>query len=172
LREVLPTLSNVGVLWNPEYSAFAADWRSLREAARQLKISVHSVEVRQASQFDMAFGALRRERVGAFLMFSDLIGWYHTKEIADAATRNRLPAIYAFREAVDGGGLMSYGPTIEDLVRRSSGYVNKILRGANPSDLPIEQPTKLELVINLKSARALGLTIPQSLLQRADQVIE
>ena len=172
LRETLPTLSRVGVLWNPDYSDFAADWRTLREAARQMKVSLHSVEVRRPAEFDAAFAALRRERVGAFIMFSDLIGWFHTREIADAAARNKLPAIYAFREAVDGGGLMSYGPNIEDMYRRSAGYVDKILRGAQPGDLPIEQPAKLELVINLKTARILDVIVPRSLLERADQIIE
>jgi ABC-type uncharacterized transport system substrate-binding protein len=105
-------------------------------------------------------------------MFSDLIGFSHTREVAEAAARSRLPAIYAFREAVDAGGLMSYGPNIEDMYRRAAVYVDKILKGAKPADLPIEQPSTFELVINMRTAKALGLTIPQPVLARADQVIE
>ena len=172
LKETFPTVSRVGVLWNPEYSEFAADWRELWEAARQLRITLHSVEVRRAAEFDAALGRLRRERADAFIMFSDLISFFRARELAEAAARSRLPAIYAFREAVDAGGLMSYGPNLQDMFRRTAVYVDKILRGAKPGDLPIEQPTKFELVINLKTAKALGLTIPPSLLLRADQVIE
>jgi ABC-type uncharacterized transport system substrate-binding protein len=172
LKETLPAVSRVGVLWNPDYSEFAADWRALREAARQLGITLHSVEVRRATDFDAALAGLRRERADAFMMFSDLIGFLLAREVAEAAARNRVPAIYAFREAVDARGLMSYGPNIEDMYRRAAVYVDKILRGAKPADLPIEQPSTFELVINLRTAKALGLTIPQSLLLRADQVIE
>jgi putative ABC transport system substrate-binding protein len=106
------------------------------------------------------------------ITFSDLIVYLHTAELAEKIMRSRLPAIYAFREAVDAGRLMSYGPNLEHMYRRSAVYVDKILKGAKPADLPIEQPTKFELVINLKTAKALGLTIPPSLLARADHVIE
>jgi len=172
LKETLLAVSRVGVLWNPDYSEFAADWRALREAAQQLGITLHSIEVRRATEFDAALTALRRQRADAFMMFSDLIGFLHAREVAEAAARNRVPAIYAFREAVDAGGLMSYGPNIQDMYRRSAVYVDRILRGAKPADLPIEQPTKFELVINLKTAKALGLTIPPHIMLRADQVIE
>jgi ABC-type uncharacterized transport system substrate-binding protein len=172
LKETLPAVSRVGVLWNPEYSEFTADWQALRETARQLGIALQSVEVRRATEFDAALARLRHERAEALITFSDLIVFWNTAVLAEKLARGRLPAIYAFREAVDAGGLMSYGPHLEDMHRRAAIYVDKILRGAKPADLPIEQPTKLELVINLKTAKALGLTIPSSLLLRADQVIE
>jgi putative ABC transport system substrate-binding protein len=172
LKETLPAMSRVGVLWNPEYSEFAADWHALRGAARQLGITVHSVEVRRSTEFEAALIRLRHERAEALISFSDLIVFLHSPELTEKAARTRLPAIYAFREAVDAGGLMSYGPNLAHMYRRAAIYVDKILRGAKPADLPIEQPTKFELVINLKTAKALGLTIPPSLLLRADQVIE
>jgi putative ABC transport system substrate-binding protein len=172
LKETLPTVSRVGVLWDPEYSDFAADWRALREAALPLGIMLHPIEVRRATDFEAALARLRHEGVEALITFSDLIVYLHTAELAEKIRRSRLPAIYAFREVVDAGGLMSYGPNIEHMYRRSAVYVDKILKGAKPAELPIEQPTKFELVINLKTAKALGLTIPPSLLVRADQVIE
>jgi putative ABC transport system substrate-binding protein len=115
---------------------------------------------------------MAKERVGALLVLSDAMLSSHRTRLADLAVRSRLPSAYAVRESVEAGGLMSYGPSFLDLYRRSAAYVDKILKGAKPADLPVEQPTKFELVINLKTAKALGLTIPPSLLQRADQVIE
>jgi putative ABC transport system substrate-binding protein len=115
---------------------------------------------------------MAKERVGALLVLSDAMLSSHRTRLADLAARSRLPSAYGVRESVEAGGLMSYGPSFLDLFRRAATYVDKILKGARPGDLPVEQPTKFELVINLKTAKALGLTIPQSLLQRADQVIE
>ena len=134
-------------------------------------MTLQSVEIRGPDDFDTAFSAMTRERADALIAFSDPLIVLHGRRITDLAAKSRLPAIYASREVVDAGGLMSYGPSISDMFRRAAVYVCKILKGARPADLPVEQPTKFELVINLKTAKALGLTIPQSLLTRADQVI-
>jgi len=172
IKEFLPAVARVGVLWNPDYSEFAADWRALRQVARQLGVTLHSAEVRRPTDFEPAVVRLRHEGGQALITFSDALVFVHAKTVTEVAAKNRLPAIYAFREAVDVGGLMSYGPNALQMFRRAANYVDKILRGAKPGDLPIEQPTKFELVVNIKSAKALGLTIPPSLLLRADQVIE
>jgi ABC-type uncharacterized transport system substrate-binding protein len=121
---------------------------------------------------DSAFEAMRKERPDALITFSDLLVYLGAKKIAELSAQHRLPAMYAFREVPDVGGLMAYGPNLNDLLRRSAGHVDKILKGANPGDLPIEQPTKFEFVINLKTAKALGLTIPPAVLARADEVIQ
>jgi putative ABC transport system substrate-binding protein len=134
-------------------------------------MTLQSVEIRGPDDFDTAFSAMTRERADALIAFSDPSIVFHGRRVADLAAKSRLPAVYASREVVDAGGLMSYGPSISDMFRRAAVYVGKILKGAKPADLPMEQPTKFELVINLKTAKALGLTIPQSLLARADGVI-
>src|SRR5262249_39738172 len=130
------------------------------------------LEARGPNEFDGAFTAMSKERAGALLVVSDALFILHRTRLADLATRSRLPAAYSAREYVEAGGLMSYGPSLSDQWRRAGIYVDKILKGARPADLPVEQPTKFELVINLKTAKALGLTIPQSVLQRADEVIQ
>ena len=130
------------------------------------------LEARGPNEFDGAFAAMAKERVGALLVVADSMFLLHRTRLADLAAKSRLPAAYGTRESVEAGGLMSYGASLSDLYRRAATYVNKILKGAKPGDLPVEQPTKFELVINLKTAKALGLTISPSLLQRADQVIE
>jgi putative tryptophan/tyrosine transport system substrate-binding protein len=135
-------------------------------------VQVQSVEVSGPVDFDKAFSDMTRAGVGALAVFSSPMFFVERKRLADLAARNRLPTVFQFREHVDAGGLMSYGPNQADLVRRAATYVDKILKGAKPSDLPVEQPTKFELVINLKSAKALGLTIPPSVLVRADHVID
>jgi len=135
-------------------------------------VQLQLLEARGPNEFDGAFAAMAKERVGALLVLSDAMLSSHRTRLADLAARSRLPSAYAVRESVEAGGLMSYGPSFLDLFRRSAAYVDKILKGAKPADLPVEQPTNFELVINLKTAKALGLTIPQSLLHRADQVIE
>jgi putative ABC transport system substrate-binding protein len=172
LREILPSASRVGVVWDPDYSDFKADWRMLRAAAEQLKIVLHPVEVRSATEFDAAFTALRRDGADGFLMFSDLVGWFHAKEVAEAAARSRLPGVYAVRQAAEAGGLMSYGPDLNDMFRRAGVYVHRILSGSKAADLPIEQPGRFEFVVNLKTAKALGLTIPPPVLMRATQIIQ
>ena len=141
-------------------------------AARALGIRLQVVEARGPDDFERAFSDMSRARAGAVTVQSTSIFLMEKRRLVGLAARNRLPAIYLLREFVDAGGLVSYGPNFADMCRRAATYVDKILKGAKPGDLPVEQPTKFELVINLKTAKALGLTIPPSLLQRADQVIE
>ena len=136
------------------------------------RIQVQSLEVRGSDELERTFAAMRRERAGALVVLSDPFMLLHRGRLADLAAKNRLPTMYPFREYVDAGGLISYGPSFSDLFRRAATLVDKILKGAKPADLPVEQPTKFELVINLKTAKALGLAIPQSLLTRADAVIQ
>jgi putative ABC transport system substrate-binding protein len=179
LKEAVPRVRRVGVLWNPTYSErfnpnfrfWTADWKEMRAASQALGMTLQSVEIRGPDDFDAAFSAMARERAEALVTFSDLLIARHGRRIADLAARSRLPAVYASRELVEAGGLMSYGPSTADLFRRAGVYVGKILKGAKPGDLPMEQPTKFELVINLKTAKSLGLTVPQAFLIRADQVI-
>ena len=141
-------------------------------AARALGVRLQFVEARGPDNFDRAFSEMTRARAGALTVLPSNMFISERRRLVDLATKNRLPAVYPWREFVDAGGLMSYGLNVADLFRRAATYVDKILKGAKPADLPIEQPTKFELVINLKTAKALGLTIPHSLLLRADQVIE
>jgi ABC-type uncharacterized transport system substrate-binding protein len=179
LNEAVPRVRRVAVLWNPAYSErfsaefrfWSPDWTELRAAAQVLRVTLQSVEIRGPNDFDTAFSSMSRDRADALVAFSDPSISFHGRRIADLAAQGRLPAIYASREVVDAGGLMSYGPSISDMFRRAAGYVAKILKGAKAADLPMEQPTKFELIIGLKAAKALGLTIPQSLLLRADEVI-
>jgi putative tryptophan/tyrosine transport system substrate-binding protein len=137
-----------------------------------LRIQVQSLEVRSPGDLDGALEAATRQHASALITVEDPLTLDHRQRIADFAAKNRLPAIYGLREFVDAGGFMAYGAHIADLMRRSTGYLDKILKGAKPADLPVEQPTKFELIINLKTAKALGLTVPPTLLTRADEVIE
>jgi ABC-type uncharacterized transport system substrate-binding protein len=172
LREVVPKISRVAVLWNPANPGNALQLRSAEAAAPGLGVRLLPVEVRASREIDKAFAAMMREGVGALLVLLDAIFYDQRARIIDLAAKNRLPAVYGYSVFADAGGLMSYAASRSDLNRRVAVYVDKILKGAKPADLPVEQPTKFELVINLKTAKALGLTIPQSLLLRADQVIE
>ncbi len=173
LKEAVPRVTCVAFLGNPDVPHSALVFRETQVAARVLGVELQSVEVRGAAEFESAFSAMTRERAGALILSTRVpVFFAHRKQIADLAVKNRLPAIYANRDFVDAGGLMSYGAHVPDLYRRAATYVDKMLRGAKPADLPVEQPTKFELVINLKTAKALGLTIPQSVLIRADQVIQ
>ena len=146
--------------------------RGLRPAAQRLGVTLVPFEARSPGDLQGAFDGAVRERADSLYVLSDVLTFMYRTRIADLAAGNRLPAIYASRRAVDAGGLMSYGPHRPDLFRRAATYVDKILKGANPGDVPVEQPTKHELIINLKTAKALGLTIPQTLLGRADEVIK
>jgi putative ABC transport system substrate-binding protein len=173
LREAVPGLSRVAALWNPDVRGALLDYKETEGAARLLRLELQSVEVSRAEDLDRAFSAVTKQRAQALVLpGANPVGFINRGKIATFAQRNRLPSMYPTREYVETGGLMSYGPSLPDLFRRAATYVDKILKGAKPADLPVEQPTKFELVINLKTAKALGLTIPPSLLQRADQVIE
>jgi putative ABC transport system substrate-binding protein len=141
-------------------------------AGQALGVRLQYVEARRPADFDRAFSAMTRAHAGALTVLPSPMFFNERRRLVDLAAKHRLPAGYPWREGADAGGLISYGPSIADLYRRAATYVDKILKGAKPGDLPIEQPTKFELMINLKTAKALGLTIPQSLLRQADQVIE
>ena len=172
LKEMLPTLSRVAVLWNPANPANALRVREADVAAQRLGVQLHLLEASGPEAFDSAFAAMTSAHAGALLVTGDSIVFQHRRRLAELAATNRLPTMHNIRPFVEAGGLMSYGPSGRDLRRRAAVYVDKILKGAKPADLPIEQPTRFELVINLKTAKALGLTLPQSILIRADQVIQ
>jgi len=173
LKEVIPKVRRVAVLSNPGNSpAQPLIMSSVEGAARSLGLQLQLLEARGPGEFDSAFAVMAKERAGALLVTGDPMFFLHRARLAELAVKNRLPSMSTQGQWVEAGGLMSYGPSFPDLYRRAATYVDKILKGARPADLPIEQPTKFELVINLKTAQALGLTIPRSLLQRADQVIE
>ena len=172
LKEAAPRISRVAFLWNPVPPGANTSRNAVESAARNLGVAFQSVEVRGRNEFDGAFAAMVRERANGVVVAQDPVTFGSRSQVALLAARSRLPAVYGVREFAEAGGLMSYGPNIADQFRRAAIYVDKILKGAKPGDLPIEQPTKFELVINLKTAKALGLTIPPSLLQRADQVFE
>ncbi len=172
LKEIVPKLSRVALLWNPTNPGNAPQLRAAREAARVLGVRLQLLEARSPSAIDAVFGVMTRERAEGVIVLVDSMLTSHGKHIADLAGKHHLPAVYGLPDLAKTGGLIAYGVDIPELFRRSATYVAKILRGAKPADLPVEQPTKFELVINLKTAKALGLTIPQSLLLRADQVIE
>ena len=180
LKEAAPRVRRVAVLWNPAYSQrfsanfrfWSSDWTEMRAAAQQLGVTLQSVEIGDPSKLGTAFSAMTRARAEALVAFSDPLIVLHKSQVASFAAKSRLPAVYASREVVDAGGLMSYGPSFSDLFQHAATYVDKILKGAKPGDLPMEQPTKFELVIKLKTAKALGLKIPPSVLSRADDVIQ
>jgi putative ABC transport system substrate-binding protein len=175
LTQAVPGVSRVAVLWEPGAYGERTDKDLLKRAevaARALGVRLQFVEARGPADFDRAFSEITTARVGALTVLSTPMFGSERRRLVDLAAKNRLPAVYPWREYVDAGGLMAYGPNLPDLFRRAATYVDKILKGAKPGDLPVEQPTKFELVINLKTAKALGLTIPPSLLQRADEVIQ
>jgi putative ABC transport system substrate-binding protein len=172
LKEIVPKVSRVALLRNPANPASARQLREAEAAARALGVRLQIVEAGSPQEIDSAFAAMTRERAGALVVLGDSILTNQRRQIAELAAERRLPAVYTLREHAEAGGLMSYSGNPLDLERRAATFVDKILKGAKPADLPVEQPSKFELVINLKTAKALGLTIPASLLQRADQVIE
>ena len=172
LKEVVPRASRMAVLVNPSFKIHALFLPQSVAAAEALKVRLHIVEARGPDEFESAFKAATRQRAEAIQVYGDHITFIHRARIAELAAKSRLPAIYLVKEYVEAGGLMSYGPSMPDLYRRAPTYVDKILKGAKPADLPVQQPTKFELVINLKTAKALGVTIPQSILIRADEVIQ
>jgi putative ABC transport system substrate-binding protein len=172
LKEVLPSLSRVAIIWNAANPYSALVFEETQRAVKTLAIELQSLEVRSPDDFDGAFDSAMRKHVDALVIVEDPLTFNHLKRVAEFCADSRLPAVYGLREFADVGGLMTYGASNADLFRRAVGYIDKILRGAKPSDLPVEQPTKFELVINLKTAKALGLEIPPTLLARADEVIE
>ena len=172
LRELVPSLVHVAVLCNPEDRNKESEYKQSQEAARSLKLTLHAYEARSLIEIDRAFARMADDHAQALAIFSDVLTVAHEKRLADLTLENRLPAVFGFREFADMGGLISYGSSASEMWRRAASYVDKILRGTSPSDLPIEQPTRFELVINLKTAKALGLEIPPSLLATADEVIE
>jgi putative ABC transport system substrate-binding protein len=172
LKQALPRLSRVTVLWNSANQGMQARFRETQGAAQQLGVALHSVTVQSPDDFDPLFATMIRDRPESLLVLADTVTVANRQRTVEFAARSRVPGIYEARTFVDAGGLMSYGVDFSDHYRRAAIYVDKILKGAKPADLPVEQPTKFELVINLKTAKALGVTIPPSLLQRADQVIE
>ena len=172
LKEALPRLSRVVLLRNPLNPLAAAEVIRAETAARTLGFKIQVVDVRGPDDLERAFETIVQERASALVDLPDTLFFVHRKRLAEIAARHRLPTMYQSREHPEAGSLMSYGASVAELHRRAATYVDKILRGARPADLPIEQPTKFELVINLKTAKALGLTMPPSLLLQADQVIE
>src|SRR5258706_3730568 len=172
LKETLPNLSRLGILWNPDVAFTRTRQTSMAETARTLGLTTIPVEARGLDALEQAFATMVRERAQAFVMQGDSVLFNYRGQIAEMALRNRLPAASLQRELAEAGFLLTYGADIPDLYRRLAGFVDKIFRGAKPADLPVEQPTKFELVINLKTAKALGVEVPTSLLQRADEVIE
>jgi len=172
LKETVPKIRRVAILSNPANAYHQLAIREVNVAARSLGVQLQLLEARGPNEFAGAFAAMAKERVGALLVLSDVIFNSHRTRLADLAARSRLPAAYGNRESVEGGGLMSYGPGFLDLHRRAATYVDKILKGAKPAELPVEQPIEFELVINLKTAKALGLTIPPALLRQADELIQ
>jgi putative ABC transport system substrate-binding protein len=171
LQEVVPNLSRVAVLWNPALRAHARSLKALESIARAVGIQVQPVAVHNPDDFEGAFAAMRAGQAEALIMFASALHSLHVRRIADLALASRLPAITRERQFAEGGLLMAYGQSQRDLFLRAAAYVDKILKGAKPADLPVEQPTKFELVINLKTAQVLGLTIPPTLLFQADEVI-
>jgi putative ABC transport system substrate-binding protein len=175
LREAVPTVSRVAVLWNSLTPPHAMHVKETEAAARTLGLTLQPVSVRRPDEIPGAFVTMSREHTDGLIVLSDPMFDGSIRErtrIVELVAKNRLPTMYSIRELVQAGGLMSYGPSQTELFRRAARYVDKILRGVKPADLPVEQPTKFEMVINLKTARALGLTIPPSVLARADEVLE
>ena len=172
LKELVPKISRVAVLQNPSNNHHPFVVRQAEAAARALGLKLHIVQAGTSLEIDAAFAKMRSQRAGGVLVLRDAQFLTQRTQIAALAAKSRLPAVYSFRDQVEAGGLMAYGANSPQMYRRAATYVDKILKGAKPADLPVEQPTKFEFVINLKTAKALGLKIPQSLLQRADEVIQ
>jgi ABC-type uncharacterized transport system substrate-binding protein len=172
LKEVVPGLTRITALSNPANPSLALIVEENRAAAKSLGLGVHSADVRTPADLDRVFPEIIKERSGALVLPPESVIHTQAGRIAQFALKHRLPSISAWREFADAGGLMAYGVSIADIFRRSVGYIDKILKGAKPADLPVEQPTKFEFVLNLKTAKTLGLTIPPLVLARADEIIE
>ena len=172
LKQMLPGAARVAVLWDPGYSDFAADWKALRGAAQTLGMTPLTFEARGPTEWEAAFTAMTSARAEALITMQDANTYLHAQPLAELASRHRLPAVFPYHVNSNAGGLMSYGVDIPDMLRNSATFVDRILKGAKPADLPVEQPTRFELVVNLKTAKSLGLKIPHTVLLRADEVIE
>ena len=173
LKEVVPGLSRVAFLWNPDVRGAILDYKETEGAASSLRLQLQSVEVSRAEDLDRAFSAITKESAHALMMpAANPVGFANRGQIASFAQKNKLPSMYAQKEYVDAGGLMSYGSSTPDMHRRAATYVDKILKGTKPADLPVERPMKFELVINLKTAKQIGLAVPPNVLARADTVIK
>jgi putative ABC transport system substrate-binding protein len=172
LSEAVPEATRIAVLSPGNRTLDPQYWQETQEAAQVLRVTLLSMEIRDPKDFSNVFARMSQDRVGGLIAFSDPFFYAHRRRMAELELKHRIPTIHDAREFVEVGSLMAYGPSIQDLFRRAAAYVDKILKGAKPADLPVEQPTKFELVINLKTAKALALTIPPSLLQRADEVIQ
>ena len=170
LKETLPKVARVAALW--DQATGAAYLRPVEEAARSLALQLHALEVRSPNDFDSAFERAKKAGAGGLVIVPSPVFNAHRTRLVELAAKSRLPAMYFRREFVDAGGLMAYGPSFNDLYRRAATYVDKLLKGAKPAELPVEQPTKFELIINLKAAKQIGLTIPPNVLARADKVIK
>jgi len=171
LKEAVPAASRVAILFNPASIRSVHQWREIEGAAQSLGVQLHAMEVRQADELERAFDTATSEGAGALIVLRDFLMDTHQTRILYLAAKSRLPVMSELRDFVDAGGLMSYAPSLADLYRRAAGYVHKLLQGAKPADLPMEQPMKFELVLNLKTAQALGITFPPTLLILADEVI-
>jgi putative tryptophan/tyrosine transport system substrate-binding protein len=172
LKDVVPAASRVAVLVNPANASHAAFLQAVQAAARSLDVQLQLVQAQTSGQIEGALAAIAKERAAAMLVLTDAMFLGQHRRLAELATKSRLPAMFGQREFVDAGGLVAYGPSLPDMFRRAATHVDKILKGAKPADLPVERPAKFELVINLKTAKALGVAIPQTVLLRADEVIE
>ena len=172
LKEVVPRITRVAVLWNPSNPGFSEMLKEMQAASQAHALQLQSLEVRSLEDFEAAFESITRGDSHAIIVVSDPFLNTHHRLILDLAVKHRLPAMYGGPEVVEAGGLMSYGPGFSDQYRRAATYVDKILRGMKPADLPVERPMKFELVINLKTAKQIGLTIPESVLYRVDRVIK
>ena len=172
LKDVLPSVSRPAFLWNPDNASNALIPQEYQAAMPKLGMSLILVPVRNTHEFDPAFAAMLREHADALLMTNDPFHQRHIQKILAFLAENRIPGMFQIKENVPAGGFMSYGASLPDLFRRGASYVHKILQGTRPADLPVEQPTKFELVINVKTAKAIGVTVPESILLRADEVIE
>ena len=171
-KEALPQQTRFGVLWSPTAPSYRPTLQAAEAAATRLGVHLHMVETRTVEDFEGAFATLARERVGGFFVSASSFTHFHRTPLAELALKHGLPGMFGARDNVEAGGLMSYSPDQNDLTRRAATYVDKILKGTKPADLPVEQASKYQLVINLKTAKALGLTVPPTLLARADEVIE
>jgi putative ABC transport system substrate-binding protein len=172
LKETVPDLSRVGILWNPDFASNQSRVESMRKAAQGMRLTVVSVEARGQDAFEQAFTTMMKEHTQAFVISGDAVLFNYRGQIAEMAIRNRLPAVSSFKEFAEAGLLLTYGAEVQDLFHRSAIFVDKIFKGAKAADLPVEQPTKFELVVNLKTAKALGIDVAPALLARADEVIE